>query len=40
MEMKLRLVNFKCHKDETFEFGENGLNLISAHSGSGKSSCF
>ena len=38
MEMKLRLVNFKCHKDETFEFGENGLNLISAPSGAGKSS--
>lgn len=36
--MKLRLVNFRCHKDETFDFGENGLNLISAPSGAGKSS--
>lgn len=36
--MKLRLVNFRCHIDETFDFGENGLNLISAPSGAGKSS--
>ena len=36
--MKLRLVNFRCHLDKTFDFGENGLFLISAPSGHGKSS--
>lgn len=36
--MKLRLVNFRCYKDKTFDFGENGLNLISSPSGAGKSS--
>jgi len=36
--MKLRLKNFRCYKDKTFDFGENGLNLISSPSGAGKSS--
>lgn len=36
--MQLRLVNFRCYADKTFDFGENGLFLISAPSGHGKSS--
>lgn len=36
--MKLRLKNFRCYKDKIFDFGENGLSLISSPSGSGKSS--
>ena len=36
--MKLRLVNFRCYSDNTFDFGEDGLHLISAPSGQGKSS--
>jgi len=36
--MKIRLINFRCHLDKTFDFGENGLFLISAPSGEGKSS--
>jgi len=35
--MKIRLVNFRCYSDNTFEFGDDGLVLISAASGSGKS---
>jgi len=36
--MKLRLVNFRCYSDSSFDFGEDGLHLISAPSGHGKSS--
>ena len=35
--MKIRLVNFRCYSEQTFEFGDDGLVLISAASGSGKS---
>lgn len=35
--MKLVLKNFRCHLDETFDFGEEGLTLISGQSGNGKS---
>ena len=35
--MKIRLVNFRCYTDDTFEFGDDGLVLISASSGAGKS---
>lgn len=36
--MFIRLVNFRCYKDSTFEFDDNGLYLISATSGTGKTS--
>ena len=36
--MKLELVNFKSWENETFEFPESGITLISAFSGKGKSS--
>lgn len=36
--MKLRLVNFRCYSDNSFDFGDDGLHLISAPSGHGKSS--
>ena len=36
--MKLRLINFRCYSDNSFDFGEDGLHLISAPSGQGKSS--
>jgi len=35
--MKIRLINFRCYSDRTFDFGNDGLVLISAASGSGKS---
>ena len=35
--MKLQLNNFRCYEDKTFEFGDDGLVLISAYSGAGKS---
>jgi DNA repair exonuclease SbcCD ATPase subunit len=35
--MKLRLVNFRCYDDKSFDFGDEGLVLISAPSGCGKS---
>jgi DNA repair exonuclease SbcCD ATPase subunit len=35
--MKLYLKNFGCYLNETFDFGESGLTLISAQSGKGKS---
>jgi exonuclease SbcC len=34
--MKIRLINFRCYEDETFDFGDDGLVLISACSGAGK----
>lgn len=36
--MKLKLVNFLCYTDSTFEFGDNGLTLINGPSGVGKTS--
>ena len=36
--MKITLKNFKCHRDNTFEFPDTGLVLFSGISGSGKSS--
>jgi DNA repair exonuclease SbcCD ATPase subunit len=36
--MKIRLQNIKCYIDNTFDFGETGLALLSGHSGKGKSS--
>ena len=35
--MKIHLINFRCYEDETFDFGDDGLILISATSGAGKS---
>lgn len=35
--MKLNLKNFRCYADATFDFGEDGLTLISGGSGAGKS---
>lgn len=35
--MKLRLKNFRCYLDKEFDFGENGLLLLSGPSGAGKS---
>lgn len=35
--MKIRLVNFRCYIDKTFEFEDSKLILISAASGAGKS---
>jgi len=36
--MRIRLENFLCYTDRTFEFGSEGLTLISGPSGSGKTS--
>ncbi len=36
--MKIRLRDFKCYKDESFDFGEEGMALLSGPSGKGKSS--
>lgn len=36
--MKIRLIHFLCYQDSTFEFGSNGITLISGQSGSGKTS--
>lgn len=36
--MKLILKNFLCYTDSTFEFGDNGLTLITGPSGVGKTS--
>lgn len=36
--MKLKLNNFLCYTDSTFEFGESGLSLITGPSGVGKTS--
>ena len=36
--MRIRLKNFRCYTDSTFDFGEGGLALISGPSGKGKSS--
>ena len=36
--MKLKLINFRCYTEKTFDFGEKGLALLSGPSGQGKSS--
>jgi DNA repair exonuclease SbcCD ATPase subunit len=36
--MKLRLTNFLCYNDSTFDLGDSGLTLISGASGCGKTS--
>jgi len=36
--MKIHLIDFKCYKDESFDFGEGGMALLSGPSGQGKSS--
>lgn len=38
--MKLRLINFRCYSDKTFDLGNNGLSLVSGSSGVGKSTIF
>lgn len=35
--MRIRLKNFRCYEDNTFDLGEQGITLISAPSGYGKS---
>ena len=35
--MRIRLINFRCYIDKTFDFEDNSLSLISAESGAGKS---
>ena len=35
--MRIRLKNFRCYEDETFDFGKSGLALLSGSSGKGKS---
>ena len=36
--MKITLKNFRCYENETFDFGENGITLLSGSSGAGKTS--
>ena len=36
--MKLKLQNFRCYENSEFDFGENGLTLLSGGSGTGKTS--
>ena len=36
--VKIKLENFLCHQNSTFELGEHGLSLISGKSGKGKTS--
>jgi exonuclease SbcC len=36
--MKLKLVNFLCYENIEIDLGENGISLLSGHSGSGKTS--
>ena len=36
--MRIHLQNIKCYTDNTFDFGDNGLALLSGQSGKGKSS--
>jgi exonuclease SbcC len=35
--MRIRLKNFRCYEDNTFDLGDNGITLITAPSGYGKS---
>lgn len=36
--MKIKVKNFRCYLEKEFDFGEDGLLLLSGHSGCGKSS--
>lgn len=36
--MKLKLSNFRCYEEAEFDFGNNGLTLLSGSSGAGKTS--
>ena len=36
--MRITLKNFRCYINETFDFGEGGIVLLSGPSGQGKSS--
>ena len=36
--MKITLKNFRCYENSTFDFGEQGLALLSGGSGAGKTS--
>lgn len=36
--MKITLKNFRCYENSTFDFGDEGLTLLSGSSGSGKTS--
>ena len=36
--MKITLKNFRCYENAMFDFGENGITLLSGSSGSGKTS--
>jgi DNA repair exonuclease SbcCD ATPase subunit len=36
--MRITLKNFRCHTDQTFDFGESGMALMTGSSGVGKSS--
>ena len=36
--MKITLKNFRCYENSTFDFGEQGVTLLSGPSGAGKSS--
>ena len=38
--MKLKLKNFRCHINSSFEFENKGLTLINGVNGSGKSTLF
>jgi exonuclease SbcC len=38
--MKIRLINFLCYTDTTYDFGDKGMVLITGQSGKGKSSIF
>jgi exonuclease SbcC len=38
IKMRLKLKNFRCYTEQEFDFGEQGLLLLSGSSGSGKSS--
>lgn len=40
LKMKLQLCNFRCWKNQTFDFPDSGITLLSAASGHGKSSLF
>jgi DNA repair protein SbcC/Rad50 len=38
IKMKIRLINFLCYEDKTFDFGDKGMVLLTGPSGTGKTS--